>query len=339
MNDYLVIKELYHSGIKGQKWGIRRYQNEDGTLTEAGKARYGIDSSKSEKDFLKQKSKYDKTFDKYIKMVNLLNKHFLDKNVKKNINKYGEWAFEAQDPINYFSNFEKKKILNADARLRKESKKIVDKYGEMAVDDITNENFKKHGYRSSLPYKIVNSYFDKPYIMVVDTNDVFIRDNFITKEQKSNLIKKHKEYYKQAREQAKKQLDKFNKADSVEKKKIIKKIKDRIAYIYVGEHMDIDEDLAKAFKNSKYYKKSGYYDYSPDVYFRDFDKFVRETVSIYDMILQSSSKAARLKNLKPLANDPKITEEKFIKKYLENIYETSLTNPEKIAMYYDMFEY
>lgn len=33
--------ELYHHGIKGQKWGIRRYQNEDGTLTPAGKERYG----------------------------------------------------------------------------------------------------------------------------------------------------------------------------------------------------------------------------------------------------------------------------------------------------------
>ena len=37
---YKQTTELYHSGIKGQKWGIRRYQNEDGTLTEAGKERY-----------------------------------------------------------------------------------------------------------------------------------------------------------------------------------------------------------------------------------------------------------------------------------------------------------
>ena len=43
MNDYLKIKELYHWGIKGQKWGVRRYQNEDGTLTESGRARYNSD--------------------------------------------------------------------------------------------------------------------------------------------------------------------------------------------------------------------------------------------------------------------------------------------------------
>lgn len=32
--------ELYHLGVKGQKWGVRRYQYADGTLTPAGKKRY-----------------------------------------------------------------------------------------------------------------------------------------------------------------------------------------------------------------------------------------------------------------------------------------------------------
>lgn len=33
--------ELLHSGVKGMKWGIRRFQNKDGSLTPAGKKRYG----------------------------------------------------------------------------------------------------------------------------------------------------------------------------------------------------------------------------------------------------------------------------------------------------------
>lgn len=46
--------ELYHHGIKGQKWGIRRFQNPDGSLTAEGKSRYG-----GEKDYSKGNSKFE----------------------------------------------------------------------------------------------------------------------------------------------------------------------------------------------------------------------------------------------------------------------------------------
>ena len=36
----MVSNDLQHHGIKGMKWGVRRYQNNDGSLTPAGKKRY-----------------------------------------------------------------------------------------------------------------------------------------------------------------------------------------------------------------------------------------------------------------------------------------------------------
>lgn len=38
--------ELMHWGIKGMKWGVRRYQNKDGSLTPAGKKRYDKEMAK-----------------------------------------------------------------------------------------------------------------------------------------------------------------------------------------------------------------------------------------------------------------------------------------------------
>lgn len=38
--------ELYHHGIQGQKWGVRRYQNDDGSYTSAGREHYGIGKKK-----------------------------------------------------------------------------------------------------------------------------------------------------------------------------------------------------------------------------------------------------------------------------------------------------
>lgn len=39
---YVILNdELYHHGIKGQRWGVRRFQGVDGSLTAAGKKRYG----------------------------------------------------------------------------------------------------------------------------------------------------------------------------------------------------------------------------------------------------------------------------------------------------------
>lgn len=61
--------ELIHYGVKGMKWGIRRYQNPDGTLTAAGKAR-------EKKKEAREIKKHDKVFKNAIKNPDKIEKYY-----------------------------------------------------------------------------------------------------------------------------------------------------------------------------------------------------------------------------------------------------------------------
>lgn len=50
---------LYHHGVKGQKWGLRKYQNEDGSLTAAGREHYGYGQARANMQSAKAKYKAD----------------------------------------------------------------------------------------------------------------------------------------------------------------------------------------------------------------------------------------------------------------------------------------
>ena len=59
-NDYLM-----HYGVKGMKWGVRRYQNADGSLTPAGKKKYGDDPvGRAKLNVKSAKKEYSKSFNK-----------------------------------------------------------------------------------------------------------------------------------------------------------------------------------------------------------------------------------------------------------------------------------
>lgn len=73
MSEYTIINgQLYHHGIKGQKWGVRRFQTKDGSWTPAGRKRYSEGSVGAAKENMKTKKaamktankEYSKSFDK-----------------------------------------------------------------------------------------------------------------------------------------------------------------------------------------------------------------------------------------------------------------------------------
>lgn len=81
---YIILNdELYHHGVKGQKWGIRRYQNYDGSYTKAGLKRYYA-----------AKEKYDKAEDRVKRAkesgskTELTNARIEMKRAKRELNKH-----------------------------------------------------------------------------------------------------------------------------------------------------------------------------------------------------------------------------------------------------------
>ena len=78
--------ELQHWGIKGMKWGVRRYQNKDGSLTPAGKKRY-LDINDSDSDVTKKaKEDYNNMSDQ-----EFMRKYQVSKDrYAKRVDKYGD---------------------------------------------------------------------------------------------------------------------------------------------------------------------------------------------------------------------------------------------------------
>ena len=103
-----VNNYIKHHGIKGQKWGVRRFQNKDGSLTPAGNKRYG-----SKENFEKQ----------------------YPEDVKKSLNKAKSGMYKAGNAVNKVKDVNDVMIKNAN---NEQIKKDVSKMSDQELQRIVN---------------------------------------------------------------------------------------------------------------------------------------------------------------------------------------------------------
>lgn len=130
--------ELYHHGIKGQKWGVRRFQNKDGSLTAKGRVRYQDDNDSG------SSSTPSKDAKKYFNANGSLNNKGKAKLIDKKRGFGLSLTKEARKMLGYGDDIVDVQIISDGTRYLKEKDYPDPDYGYRVVPNLTKEQRQKH---------------------------------------------------------------------------------------------------------------------------------------------------------------------------------------------------
>ena len=141
---------LMHHGIKGQKWGVRRFQNADGSLTNKGKSRYrqGKEISREHQKLVNEK--YDeatkrstsyrnakKEYDRLTEKYNLDRPEYDDgSNPMRSAMRYNERKYAEQKRWSVKDDIERMDKEFYEKAEKYADKQILEKYGDVGVSNM-----------------------------------------------------------------------------------------------------------------------------------------------------------------------------------------------------------
>lgn len=172
--------ELMHWGVLGMKWGVRRYQNADGTLTTAGKKRYGTKANFEKVQRAKKKASPE-NLDKIRKRA------ISEANTQSDLAKYKKMVEDAKNPKQSTGGAESQETKTKKKSIDEKIKSMSDQELQTAVNRINNEKTLRQYYKDINQKQVSKG---KKFVDYVAKNIVIPAASDVAKNQLKNVLNK-----------------------------------------------------------------------------------------------------------------------------------------------------